>query len=57
MDEKPPSSVRQSTSIRVRSSLNNRCTLRCREMAFIQRLSNPNLSARFRNDLVILETI
>jgi len=62
MDEtdKPPSlksSLRQPTSIRVRSGSSDRSITRRRKMAFIQHLSSPMLASRFRNDLVILENI
>ena len=59
MDEtdKPPPSICKSTSIRVHSSSNDRRFIRRREMAFIQHLPSPMLASRFRNDLVVLETV
>ncbi len=52
--EKPPSNIRNSITDRILSSSNNGSIARRREVAFIQHLSSPNLSARFRNDLVVL---
>ena len=59
-NEKPPSSsssLRQPVTIRVRPSSNDWRSLRGREMASIQHLPRPDLRSRFRNDLVVLETI
>ena len=58
MDEdKPPSSLRQSLTIRIHSGSRNRSNARRREVALLQHLPSPMLSSRFRNDLVILETV
>ena len=56
-EDKPPSvkdNIRQPTSIRICSSPDNRSIAGRREVAFIQHLSSPDLSARFRDNLVIL---
>ena len=54
---KPPSTkafIRQPTSVRIRSSSNDRSIARCREVALLRHLSCPDLRFRTRNDLVIL---
>ena len=58
MDEdKPPSSLRFPTSVRIHSGSSDRSFARRREVALLQHLSSPMLVSRLRNDLVILETV
>ena len=57
LDEEPPPSIRKPITIRVRSGSNDGRIARRREVALLQHLSNPCLASRFRNDLVILETV
>ena len=58
MDEdKPPSSLRHTITDRIYHVSSVRRDARRREMAFIQHLPSPFIGSRFRNDLVILETV
>ncbi len=56
LDEKPPSSICQPTSVGVRSSSRNGNDARRREVVLLQHLPSPMLASRLRNDLVVLET-
>ena len=57
LDEEPPPSIRKPITIRVRSGSNDWSIARRREVALLLRLPSPMLASRFRNDLVILETV
>ena len=60
VEDKPPptkNNIRQPSSIRVCSGLNDRRLARRREVALLQHLSSPLLTSRLRNDLVILEIV
>ena len=57
LDEEPPPSICDPVTARVRSSPHDRRIARRREVALLQHLPSPMLSSRFRNDLVILETV
>lgn len=55
--DEPPSSICKSITDRICAGPNDGRSLGRREVALLQHLSSPDLSARFRNNLVILETI
>ncbi len=58
--EKPPpikDTICRVIAGRVYSGSDDRSIVRRREMALLQHLSSPFIGSRFRNDLVVLETV